>query len=300
MNITCNLIKDILPLYVEDIASKDSRDIVDEHILHCPKCRKQLVDMQKTLLPPRDTDISPLLKIESTIRKKRRSMMMISIMVTIIFCITAIVFLTTPEYKEYDAKNISLSTTDEGYVVISFNDEITGYDINVYPSKYENGNVYHLTTWSSFWNTNIINKSVQSIVLNPDCKAVNAIYYYNTNGKPDILIYGQNQNEGSVVITLPRLFLGGYLFIAIVFLVICIVIQGIFFRNKKISEKLIKITVLPISYILGHLVVKGLKSSTYSGIHDFFGILLVMIPLYVIILYIIQLIRTSKFNKLQR
>ena len=40
MKITCNIIEDLLPLYVDDMVSEDSRQLVEEHLKTCPACRK--------------------------------------------------------------------------------------------------------------------------------------------------------------------------------------------------------------------------------------------------------------------
>lgn len=36
MKITCNIIDDLLPLYVDDMVSEDSRKLVEEHLKECP------------------------------------------------------------------------------------------------------------------------------------------------------------------------------------------------------------------------------------------------------------------------
>ena len=43
MKISCNVIEDLLPLYVDDGVSEDSRQLVEEHLRDCPSCRKMLV-----------------------------------------------------------------------------------------------------------------------------------------------------------------------------------------------------------------------------------------------------------------
>ena len=43
----CNIIKDILPLYVEDIVSEDTAAFVEEHINHCDDCLTKLEELQK-------------------------------------------------------------------------------------------------------------------------------------------------------------------------------------------------------------------------------------------------------------
>ena len=38
--ITCEIIKDILPLYVDDVVSADTRTMVEEHLAECESCKK--------------------------------------------------------------------------------------------------------------------------------------------------------------------------------------------------------------------------------------------------------------------
>ena len=51
MKITCNIIEDLLPLYVDDMVSEDSRKLVEEHLKECPACRK--VQAEKMVIPRR-------------------------------------------------------------------------------------------------------------------------------------------------------------------------------------------------------------------------------------------------------
>ncbi len=41
-NKNCNLIKDLLPLYIEDLLSIESEDIVKKHLKSCKECREEL------------------------------------------------------------------------------------------------------------------------------------------------------------------------------------------------------------------------------------------------------------------
>ena len=47
MKITCNIIEDLLPLYIDDMVSEDSRQLVEEHLKECAACRKMLDEMKK-------------------------------------------------------------------------------------------------------------------------------------------------------------------------------------------------------------------------------------------------------------
>ena len=45
MKISCNVIRDLLPLYYENIASDETRDLVEEHCKECPQCADRLKEM---------------------------------------------------------------------------------------------------------------------------------------------------------------------------------------------------------------------------------------------------------------
>lgn len=49
MNISCNIIKDLLPSYMDKICSDESRRAVDEHILTCQACKAYMETMKKEL-----------------------------------------------------------------------------------------------------------------------------------------------------------------------------------------------------------------------------------------------------------
>ena len=59
MKISCNIIEDLLPLYVDEAASEDSRQLVEEHLKGCPSCRKMLEEIKKDNQLGTDHRISP-------------------------------------------------------------------------------------------------------------------------------------------------------------------------------------------------------------------------------------------------
>ena len=38
--INCNVIQDILPLYIDDVVSDDTKELVEEHLQNCEICHK--------------------------------------------------------------------------------------------------------------------------------------------------------------------------------------------------------------------------------------------------------------------
>ena len=48
--INCNVIQDILPLYIDDVVSDDTKELVEEHLKECPACRKMQEEMMTVLV----------------------------------------------------------------------------------------------------------------------------------------------------------------------------------------------------------------------------------------------------------
>ena len=44
---SCNIIQDLLPLYLDNACSEESRELVEEHLTHCAACRKQKEMMEQ-------------------------------------------------------------------------------------------------------------------------------------------------------------------------------------------------------------------------------------------------------------
>lgn len=298
MKVTCNIIKDVLPLYLENMLSDDSCVMVEEHIEQCRECKIYLDEMKNFNKIPVDTNTSPLLKIKSTLRKKKIQTSLLSMMFSIMVLVITISFLTAPEYIPYSEESVTINEIGNGSILAIFDDTVYGYNISSYPTEDNTGYVYHITTWNSIWNRNIKKSNVNNTILNPNGENVASVYYYQTDGSEDILIYGKDINPGGGIITLPRLFLSYYSLIAIVLATICGSIMLLFRRNREVIKFIMKLFFLPVSYLLGQLIIKGFTTSSYTATRDFYAILLIMIPLYIAFLAAVNLIRECKSKKI--
>lgn len=296
MKITCDVVKDLLPLYQENMLSDDSRALVNEHIADCDACKKVL-DYMKTETVLMDTNVTPLLKIKTKLRRKKVITVLFSVMLSLAVAVLFVAYLTAPEYTSYRDANISITEMNNGMVVAVFSDQVSGYDISKYQSDEYDGYVVHMTTWDSVWNRIFGRSRVNSVVLNPDGEAVTAVYYYQTDGVSDRLIYGLDTNPGGGIITLPRLVLSYYFLLALGFTGFCALLIFLFRKNEKARELLTKVLFVPISYLLAHLLIKGFHSSSYLALRDFLAILLLTVPLYLAFLAAITYIKNDKKKK---
>lgn len=94
MKISCNIIEDLLPLYVDDMVSEDSRQLVEEHLKECPSCRKMQEEMMREnhltsvgksskSIQTNRTEIEPLKKIRHKIRKKRIASVFLAVILVV-------------------------------------------------------------------------------------------------------------------------------------------------------------------------------------------------------------------------
>ncbi len=298
MKITCDVIEDLLPLYAEGLTSDDTGLLVEEHLKTCTDCKKQLESMKNPKEIPIDTDIEPFKKVEKKLFHKRVQIIALTIVLVLAIVIITMAYLTSPEYLPYSSDIISVTEYRDGKIIITFDDSVTGYDINRYVAKNNEGYSYHITTWNTIWSQYIFKNNTQSIILNPDGEDVVAVYYYSTDGSEDILIHGRDLLEGGGVVTLPRLVLAYYLLTAMLLAIVFGILICIYRKKDKRKVILGKIFLLPVSYIIGHFCIKGFRTTSYSAQRDFFAILLLMIPIYCLFLIVMNLYRKRKSNNI--
>jgi cbb3-type cytochrome oxidase subunit 3 len=281
MKISCEIIKDLLPLYAEDLASADTVVLVAEHISSCESCKEELAKIKSPDPIPSNTDVAPLKKIRSALRKQRTVTICLSALVALVVAITVFGFLTSPSYIPYSSDIVTVAEQENGIVTVQFGSPVSAYDINKCVPEdglHEKGFYYHITAWDSIWNQCFKKSEPQVVILNPDGSNVERVYYYQNNGEEDVIIYGQRPSGG--VITLPRLVLSYYLVLAFVGAVICGVVIMLTRKNKRIQRIMMNVLFVPVAYIIAHFCIKGIIPLSYSAQRDFFLIILLTMPIY--------------------
>lgn len=83
-SLDCNIIKDLLPSYIDKLLSKESNTLVENHMQTCTECRKVLTDMSK------EKDIEKVFDQDEEIdylkgyRKKKKFSIIIAVIITIL------------------------------------------------------------------------------------------------------------------------------------------------------------------------------------------------------------------------
>lgn len=283
-NRECSIVRDLLPLYVEDIVSEDTKQFVEEHICQCNECKKELERFESDIPMNKnhqetDDSAQAIKKIRLDIKKKRVFTSVLSSLVSVIVVMLLFAYLTAPKYLPYtESENFITADENNGIVTLSFTGEYELY-------QSEKG-VYAISLYDTVWNKLINYDKKQAITVNPDGEEVKTIYYVSNGEQGDKVIYGVDPIANGGAWTLPRLFLNYYLLIAVCATLFLAMFYLIFRKKRKVKVIIIKLFFIPLSYVLSDFLITGREAASYSANRDFYLILLLTIPIY-FVFYII-------------
>lgn len=328
MKVSCEVIKDLIPLYLEDLLSEESRKFVEEHLDECPEQKAYVEKMRKEGETSNNKlkgggnglDIEAQNKVElngqtpqansggRVINKFRKNMA--SLIIKIVALAVALVFAGF-NIRDILIKDKSLSYEESKLRIVQLDEKIVlSHPENVTVSKIRvNG-----------WGGNGVNKgeSVAIVICNRndiDSDKIivkdyapllvggkkhqfegkthyDAIYYMDQiNGKL-VNMYGNTSHEKeldlNIFLTNSMIFRRAVL---IAFVVSIILYK--FVKDKKfIGDILMAVNIYCISYCISYIIFK-LSSREYYGVGNFGiqnGIIELSIPIFIILL-MINLIR---------
>ena len=103
MNLNCGIAEDLLPLYLEDSCSQDSRAALEEHLNGCPACRDKLARMQNPSVaspPEKGTSQVRLARYAKKIRHRRLRLAVSAVLGTVLAaCMLSICFLAARDMR---------------------------------------------------------------------------------------------------------------------------------------------------------------------------------------------------------
>ncbi len=91
--ITCNVARDLIPLYVDDVLSNDSKEIVENHIAECEDCKKYYSQLKDgaTYTAERSRHDQRIIKsISKEIRRKRNIAVGVAVIIVTLIAVVAL------------------------------------------------------------------------------------------------------------------------------------------------------------------------------------------------------------------
>lgn len=287
----CNIIRDLLPLYAENMVSSDTSDFVEEHLKNCESCRKEYERTKELQPTPEISDAAPLLKLSRKMKvKKIQTIALTAVFVTALF-VSAFAVLDAPIYLPYSDSIVTLEQLDDRSMLLTFDEEVTDFDCSVYEDP-DGGNLYYcdIQAWTSLWDnwfsqgkgklsTTVTARNTEPII----------VVYVPNDGSENVCIAkydpnAENKIDKNVVYenatTLPRLSLGYYLILAVAALVMLGIVWFLTRGKADLRIWAERIGLYPVSYIISHCIVSGINWTSYSLPRDVSLIVFISILLY--------------------
>ncbi|QUG43647.1 zf-HC2 domain-containing protein [Psychrobacillus sp. INOP01] len=85
--IKCTIIQDLLPLYVDDVVSEDTKELVRQHLQTCQACQKEHQQMTQTLYIPIENKVTLFEKVNKKWNRKKIILIGGSIFTTLFLCL---------------------------------------------------------------------------------------------------------------------------------------------------------------------------------------------------------------------
>lgn len=140
----CGMIKDLLPLYADDVCSDESREIVAKHIEKCSECRSELEKMSRNINVSVDKDIAVIKRIKKRILIERLVAGVIAIFSIIAAVYICVVWLTSYKPMSIDeecaAQSIKIEADENGTLWLETKGYVQSYRQIIPDLIDENGN----------------------------------------------------------------------------------------------------------------------------------------------------------------
>ena len=288
MKLPCSVVRDLLPLYTEELASEESAALVREHLQECEDCRGRLEALRQPAAPAPE-NAAPIKELKKTLRRRRwRTAAIAALCVfAILFSVLAAVTTEKPiDYREGLLDVEGLRDVDplagpaptggsfrpDGWqtkypgqeLAIGVNTRVSGA-ANEY--SYD-GDTGELTVYLQLFSTRsgLAFGGPGGLTLTfPESDASEDVFYPVPDrvvygfGPRQELLWGEPMNGGTQI--LPRLVLSYYALLAAAGAA-ALGVLWFAFRKKAAGAVFRQMFFAPAAYLLGHLFIKGMATTS--------------------------------------
>ena len=117
--INCSLIKDLLPLYIDDLCSKESTEVIKNHLEVCEECNKEheTLKSEPKIKPQQDNSQELIKKVNKRFGKEKKKAVLktLSVILVVLILIGAFAFLKVPLYMAESDYHSSITFYPSNY-----------------------------------------------------------------------------------------------------------------------------------------------------------------------------------------
>ncbi|MBQ9008546.1 MAG: zf-HC2 domain-containing protein [Clostridia bacterium] len=282
MKLPCAIVRDLLPLYAENLTEEETRKMVDEHLAGCSECRRKLGEIDTEVTGTVES-AKPLRTLKGEIRKRRLYAVVLAALCVFVAVYTVFYHLNEWKPMPWTEGLVRVKGTEERpyegqdgtteVLVVQMDGRING--IRETRFREDDGTE---TVVLQGWTSKAREKETgdyNELILRP----VPDRLLYDA-GEQQQLLWGEPGNGGGK--NLPRLALGYYLFMAVALAVVSGILW-LAFRNHAKSRIIRQIFFLPLSYLAAHVLIRGTVLKSDFMERDLFSILLLTVILYALL-----------------
>lgn len=127
MKVSCNVIRDLLPLYAEKLTSSDSNQLVEAHLTDCPECSRQLSMMQQAAPVPVEVGTGALNKIRQVMRRRWVLTALTAVLLVVTLVCQGVLLLDATVYLTPEQAVESVEVRENGDIFIRSTGYVNGY-----------------------------------------------------------------------------------------------------------------------------------------------------------------------------
>ena len=287
MKLSCGIVRDLLPLYAEQMTGEETNAAVREHLEGCPACSQALKELEKTV-PAATENVQAMQKLKKGLRVRRWRAAALAVFLPL-YALSA--RSVVKEYLPYSeglvtVEGVRLNEDQEEVLYLSYDSRVNGlrYEMAEDADTGERtlfimGYGYASTELMIVQDLETGEQTLRIATVRetaPDQRHESVTYpvpdrvIYGFGGD-QVLLYGEPMNGGMEI--LPRLVLGYYLMIALALSAV-LGVPALFLRRKTVGPILRQLFFAPVAYILGHLLIKGFVTVSFDATWELLQILI--------------------------
>lgn len=197
--ISCNIIKDILPLYLDGVVSDDTKKIVEEHLKECDQCRNEAMKLKQDVVLPasKSVRLAETEVVKGLKRKLFRKKFLISaVSVIITIAILAGIYsymVMTETCVPYNSGKVQIEEENGALYVVYEGDDLGG-TVSFDPMKV-NVDGEEETVFSFYCYTTLWSEYVEPLFDDETEQTRKKLMYVGEEDEIDRIYYGQFNSD---------------------------------------------------------------------------------------------------------
>ncbi len=126
MKISCDIIRDMLPLYAEDMVSPATKEMVQEHLAQCESCTRELNTLRQPPVQAEAVEVSGLERIRRGIILRRSLAVLAAVVTVLALGLSYLIFMNSNVYMTAEEAIEDVYIREDGALVIDYSRAVVG------------------------------------------------------------------------------------------------------------------------------------------------------------------------------